>query len=110
MLLQFFSMSLLHLTMAVLIGLVVGGILGLMYETMNLKKSAFVLRFMLLGVMGSFAFDIFFSFMTANHFLPGFFYIRPTIVVEDVVGAALVPCLIYRPFIEYKPPRLKKQG
>ena len=45
MLLQFFSMSLLHLTMAVLIGLVVGGILGLMYETMNLKKSAFVLRF-----------------------------------------------------------------
>ena len=110
MLLQFFSMSLLHLTMAVLIGLVVGGILGLMYETMNLKKSAFVLRFMLLGVMGSFAFDIFFSFMTANHFLPGFFYIRPTIVVEDVVGAALVPYLTYRPFIEYKPPRLKKQG
>lgn len=108
--LLFYSMSWLHVAVAVAVGLVVGGALGLMYETMNLKKRAFVLRFMLLGVIGSFGFDLFFSFMTANHLLPGFLYLRPVIVVEEIVGALLVPYLIYRPFIEYKPPQLKKKA
>jgi hypothetical protein len=76
---------------------------------MNLKKRAFVLRFMLLGVIGSLVLDLFFSFMTANHLLPGFLYRRPLIVLEEISGAALIPYLIYRPFIEYKPPRLKKK-
>ncbi|MFQ5893458.1 MAG: hypothetical protein ACE5H5_04015, partial [Nitrospinota bacterium] len=63
--LLFYSMSWLHVAAAVAVGLLVGGVLGLMYETMNLKKSTFVVRFMLLGVVGSLGFDLFFSFMTA---------------------------------------------
>lgn len=108
--LLFYSMSWLHVAVSVTVGLMVGGIVGLMYETMNLKKSTFVLRFMVLGVAGSIGLDLFFSFMTANHLLPSFLYLRPAIIVEEVVGAALVPYLLYRPFIEYKPPRLKKQA
>ncbi len=108
--LLFYSMSWLHVAVGMTVGLMVGGIVGLMYETMNLKKSTFVLRFMVLGVVGSIGLDLFFSFMTANHILPPFLYLRPVIIVEEVVGAALVPYLLYRPFIEYKPPRLKKQA
>lgn len=107
--LLFYSMSWFHVAVAVAVGVLVGGVIGLMYETMNLKKGAFVLRFVLLGVIGSLGLDLFFSFMTANHFFPAFLYLRPVIVAEEALGAALVPYLIYRPFIEYKPPRLRKK-
>lgn len=105
--LLFYTMSYLHIAVGLLIGIIVGYSIGCLYNVMNMKKGEYILNFVFLGIFGAFFFDLFFSFTVNNNFLPNFFYFRPMIVLEQIAGAIIFPIIVYKPFIEFKPPRFK---
>lgn len=108
--LLFYSMSLFHIIVALSIGAIFGYLIGCLYNVMNLKKGKYIWNFILLGILGSFGFDLFFSFMVNNNILPNWlYYYRPVIVLEQITGAIIFPVIVYKPFIEFKPPRFKRR-
>lgn len=109
--LLFYKMSLLHIGVAISVGAIIGYFLGCFYSVVNLKKGRYIWNFILLGILGSFGFDLFFSFMVNNDIFPNWlYYYRPVIVLEQIAGAIIFPIVVYKPFIEFKSPKFKKKG
>jgi len=107
----FRSISMLHIIVAFSIGAIIGYFVGCLYNVMNLKRGEYIWNFVLLGVLGSFGFDLFFSFMVNNNILPNWlYYYRPIIVLEQITGAIIFPIIVYKPFIEFKPPQFKRRA
>ena len=79
-------MSPLHILVTVLIGVLIGCVA----DILTLQKApGGVKGFMLVGVIGAFVANLLFRFLAAVHILPALMYIRPTIVLEDIIGAIL---------------------
>ena len=77
----FRAISLLHISVAISVGAIIGYFLGCLYNVVNLKKGKYIWNFVLLGILGSFGSDLFFSFMVNNNILPNWlYYYRPVIV------------------------------
>ena len=107
--LLFHSMSFLHIAVGIFIGGVIGYLIGCFYNVVNLKRGQYILNFIVLGILGAFFVDLFFSFLVNNSFLPRWFYYRPVIVLEQITGAIGFPILVFKPFIEFKPPKFKNK-
>jgi uncharacterized membrane protein YeaQ/YmgE (transglycosylase-associated protein family) len=109
--LLFYSMSPLHIAVGFFIGAVIGYLIGCFYNVVNLKRGQYIFNFVVLSILGAFFADLFFSFLVNNSLLPQWFYYRPVIILEQTVGAIAFPILVFKPFIEFKPPKFKdKRG
>lgn len=79
-------MSPVHILVTILIGVLV----GCAADILTLQRvPGGVKGFMVVGIIGAFMVNLLFRFLVSFHILPAFMYMRPTIVLEDIIGAIL---------------------
>jgi hypothetical protein len=97
---RFYELSFVHIAFLVFVGLGVGlaYILGLSRK-LKLSPQIDWWAYLLLGVIGSFGTDVVMSFLVYYFFWPKWMYAnRLALVLEDVIGAFVVPFIIFKPF------------
>lgn len=92
-------MSILHILSIIFIGLII----GCLFDVLTLQRvPGGLFSFIFLGMGGAFLSDIILRYCVENRILPHFLCSKPSIVIEQIIGATLILYLFNRIKWDYR--------
>lgn len=97
---RFYLLSVAHISFLAVLGLSVGFVyIWGLARRLKLSPEIDWWAYLLLGFLGSFGIDVLMSFGVYYFFWPNWMYAnRLALAVEDILGALLVPFVLFKPF------------